>query len=82
MYLKGKSICLTKQNDPTADLRGGTKNTLSGTNSPLSDEELLDTKAFWEEILAELKEIPDVLKPEEEKKPDSVYGEEYWWMRS
>jgi len=62
------------------NLRGGTKNTLSGTNSPLSDKELLSSKAFWGEVLAELREIPDFLTPGEEKKPDSIYGEEYWWM--
>ena len=65
---------------PKADLRGSTKNTVYRANLPLSDKTLFDSKAFWEEILAELKEIPNVLKSEEEKQPASIYGEEYWWM--
>jgi len=47
---------------------------------PPSDRKLFYSKAFWKTILVELKEIPDVLKPEEEKQPVSFYGEEYWWM--
>jgi hypothetical protein len=49
---------------------------------PPSDEELFNSKAFWETVLAELKEIPDILNPKEEERPDPIWGEQYWWMAS